>query len=204
MLRPLLVAFWFSLLFLPFRGLQASLILFVILLCSFILFRYLGTPLRSVLSTIQPFGKKLYTLGIALSRLRCSRYCALLILTGLPFVLENYILDISILTGIYAILAIGLNVVVGFSGLLNLGYVAFYAIGAYTYALLYAKMGLGFWASVPLCIGLTTFSGFVLSVPALRLKGDYLAIVSLGFGEIVRLILNNWDSLTNGPNGISR
>lgn len=203
MLRPVLVALWLSFLFLPFRGLKAALILFVILSVFFISFRYLATSLRSLRTTLQPLGKKIYAKGTALFRLRGSHYVVLLILLGLPLFLENYVLDISILTGIYAILAIGLNVVVGFTGLLNLGYVAFYAIGAYTYALLYAKMGLGFWISLPLCIGLTTLSGFVLSVPALRLRGDYLAIVSLGFGEIVRLILNNWDSLTNGPNGIS-
>ncbi|MBS1238240.1 MAG: high-affinity branched-chain amino acid transporter permease, partial [Deltaproteobacteria bacterium] len=159
MLRPVLVALWLSLLFLPFKGLKASLILFVILSCSFILFRYLGASLRSLRATMQPLGNRVYTKGIALSRLRGSRYVVLLILLGLPFFLENYILDISILTGIYAILAMGLNVVVGFAGLLNLGYVAFYAIGAYTYALLYAKIGLGFWVSLPLCIGLTTLSG---------------------------------------------
>ncbi|HXX54173.1 MAG TPA: hypothetical protein VEI28_06340 [Thermodesulfovibrionales bacterium] len=198
------IAFWLSLLFLPFKGPAASLILLITLLCLFVIFRYLWVPLRPFLASLQLLGKKGYAKSVALLRLRGSRYVVVLALLGLPFVLENYVLDISILTGIYAILAMGLNVVVGFTGLLNLGYVAFYAIGAYAYALLHAKIGLGFWTSLPLCIGLTTLSGFVLSIPALRLRGDYLAIVSLGFGEIVRLILNNWDSLTNGPNGISR
>jgi branched-chain amino acid transport system permease protein len=86
---------------------------------------------------------------------------------------------------------------------LNLGFVAFYAIGAYAYALLNTKYGLGFWPALPFSLLLTTISGFLLAIPALRLRGDYLAIVTLGFGEIVRLILNNWDSLTKGPNGIS-
>jgi branched-chain amino acid transport system permease protein len=75
-------------------------------------------------------------------------------------------------------------------------------VGAYTYALLNVKLGLGFWEALPLSLALTTLSGFILAIPALRLRGDYLAIVTLGFGEIVRLILNNWDSLTGGPNGI--
>ncbi|HAM49495.1 MAG TPA: branched-chain amino acid ABC transporter permease [Nitrospiraceae bacterium] len=127
----------------------------------------------------------------------------MLALLCLPLFAENYLLDVMILAGIYAILALGLNVVVGFTGLLNLGYAAFYALGAYTYALLNVKCGLGFWQALPLSVGLTCLSGVILAVPALRLKGDYLAIVTLGFGEIVRLILNNWDSLTNGPNGIS-
>jgi branched-chain amino acid transport system permease protein len=110
---------------------------------------------------------------------------------------------VAILAGIYVILALGLNVVVGFAGLLNLGFVAFYAIGAYTYALLNTRFGFDFWSALPFSVGITSVFGFLLAIPALRLKGDYLAIVTLGFGEIVRLILNNWDSVTRGPNGIS-
>jgi branched-chain amino acid transport system permease protein len=121
----------------------------------------------------------------------------------LPFFASDYFIDVTILAGIYIILALGLNVVVGFTGLLNLGFVAFYAIGAYAYALLNTKCGLGFWSALPFSIGLTTLAGFLLAIPALRLRGDYLAIVTLGFGEIARLVLNNWDSLTRGPNGIS-
>jgi len=116
--------------------------------------------------------------------------------------MRDYIVDIAILTGIYIILAEGLNVVVGFTGLLNLGFVAFYAIGAYTYALITTKLGLGFWSAMPVAVGLSTVAGFFLAFPALRLRGDYLAIVTLGFGEIVRLVLNNWDSMTGGPNGV--
>ena len=112
-------------------------------------------------------------------------------------------IDVAVISGIYIILALGLNVVVGYAGLLNLGFVAYYAIGAYSYALLNTKMGVGFWSALPLSLVITTLSGFLLAIPALRLKGDYLAIVTLGFGEIVRLVLNNWDSFTRGPNGIS-
>jgi branched-chain amino acid transport system permease protein len=93
--------------------------------------------------------------------------------------------------------------VVGYTGLLNLGFAAFYAIGAYSYALLNTMLGIGFWSALPLSVIITTVAGFLLAFPALRLRGDYLAIVTLGFGEIVRLVLNNWDSLTKGPNGIS-
>jgi len=93
--------------------------------------------------------------------------------------------------------------VVGFTGLLNLGFVAFYAIGAYSYALLNTRFSLDFWSALPFSVVLTSVAGFLLAVPALRLRGDYLAIVTLGFGEITRLILNNWDSVTRGPNGIS-
>ena len=108
----------------------------------------------------------------------------------------------AVLAGIYIILALGLNVVVGYTGLLNLGFVAYYAIGAYSFALLNTKLSLGFWSAMPFAVIITTLAGFLFAVPALRLKGDYLALVTLGFGEIVRITLNNWDSFTNGPNGI--
>ena len=120
-----------------------------------------------------------------------------------PFFLNNYYLDVLIMACIYSILAIGLNVIVGFTGLLNLGFAAFYACGAYTYALLNTKLGLDFWVCLPISAVFTSLIGLLLAVPALRLRGDYLAIVTLGFGEIMRLILNNWDSLTHGPNGIT-
>jgi branched-chain amino acid transport system permease protein len=126
-----------------------------------------------------------------------------IIFAGLPLMVKDYYLDILVISGIYMLLAFGLNVIVGFTGLLNLGFAAFYAIGAYSYALLNTRLGLGFWEALPLSTAITACAGFLLAVPALRLRGDYLAIVTLGFGEITRLVLNNWDSLTHGPNGIS-
>lgn len=121
----------------------------------------------------------------------------------LPLPLNNYYRDIMTLTGIYIVLALGLNLIVGQAGLLNLGYVAFYAIGAYTYAILSTTFGLSFWPG--LVLGAMSSAGFavLLGLPTLRLRGDYFAIVTLGLGEITRIILNNWDSMTNGPNGIS-
>jgi branched-chain amino acid transport system permease protein len=92
---------------------------------------------------------------------------------------------------------------VGFTGLLNLGFVAYYAIGAYSFALLNTKMGMGFWSAMPFSVLITVLGGFLFAIPAVRLKGDYLALVTLGFGEIVHITLNNWDSFTKGPNGIS-
>ncbi len=127
----------------------------------------------------------------------------LILLLVFPLTVGDYYIDVFILAGIYIILALGLNVVIGFSGLLNLGFAAFYAIGAYTCGLLTTKAGLGFWSSFPLSVFIASVSGLILAFPALRLRGDYLAIVTLGSGEIVRLTLNNWDSLTGGPNGIS-
>ncbi|UCD68275.1 MAG: ABC transporter ATP-binding protein [Betaproteobacteria bacterium] len=111
---------------------------------------------------------------------------------------------------IYAMLALGLNIVVGFAGLLDLGYIAFYAVGAYTWALLASPqfgLHLPFWAILPIGAGVAAFFGVLLGAPTLRLRGDYLAIVTLGFGEIIRIFLNNLDhpiNITNGPIGINK
>ncbi|MFL4988996.1 MAG: high-affinity branched-chain amino acid ABC transporter permease LivM, partial [Microvirga sp.] len=104
---------------------------------------------------------------------------------------------------IYVMLGWGLNIVVGLAGLLDLGYVAFYAVGAYAYALLATTYGLSFWICLPLAGILAAFWGILLGFPVLRLRGDYLAIVTLAFGEIIRLVLINWVALTNGGAGIS-
>jgi len=104
---------------------------------------------------------------------------------------------------IYVMLGLGLNIVVGLAGLLDLGYVAFYAVGAYAYALLNHHFGLGFWSVLPIGAGLGAFFGILLGFPVLRLRGDYLAIVTLGFGEIIRLILENWNEFSFGPSGIA-
>ncbi|WP_432455707.1 MULTISPECIES: high-affinity branched-chain amino acid ABC transporter permease LivM [unclassified Agarivorans] len=119
-----------------------------------------------------------------------------------PFIVSRGSVDLATLTLIYVMLGLGLNVVVGLAGLLDLGYVGFYAVGAYTYALLSAD-GFGFWTCLPIAGGMAALFGFLLGFPVLRLRGDYLAIVTLGFGEIIRLLLNNLTELTGGPNGIS-
>lgn len=119
-----------------------------------------------------------------------------------PLLIPNrYYVDVAALTGLYIMLGLGLNVVVGYAGLLDLGYVAFYAIGAYTTAVLSKIFGWSFWATIPVSAGFATISGVLLGIPVLRLRGDYLAMVTLGFGEIVRIILNNLE-FTGGPNGI--
>ena len=104
---------------------------------------------------------------------------------------------------IYVMLAWGLNIVVGLAGLLDLGYVAFYAVGAYSYALLSSHFGLSFWVLLPVAGILAGFWGIILGFPVLRLRGDYLAIVTLAFGEIIRLVLLNWTAVTKGTFGIS-
>ncbi|WP_455864874.1 high-affinity branched-chain amino acid ABC transporter permease LivM [Pantoea agglomerans] len=129
----------------------------------------------------------------------------LLLVLGMlfPFIATKYLLTVAILGLIYVLLGLGLNIVVGLAGLLDLGYVAFYAIGAYGLALGYQYLGLGFWAMLPLGAVMAALAGALLGFPVLRMHGDYLAIVTLGFGEIIRLVLTNWVSFTGGPNGVS-
>jgi branched-chain amino acid transport system permease protein len=125
------------------------------------------------------------------------------LLVPVLFYNQRYLLDLSILVLTYVMLGWGLNVVVGLAGLLDLGYVAFYAVGAYSYALLATSFGLSFWICLPLAGLLASLWGVMLGFPVLRLRGDYLAIVTLAFGEIIRLVIINWASLTGGPNGVS-
>ncbi len=149
-----------------------------------------------------------------------------------PFVLGPYQTNIMISALIFVVLGLGLNIVVGLAGLLDLGYVAFYAVGAYTYAILNTQSGIigqgllqlslylndmfgttffeiiaqpwSFWIVLPLAMLIAGVCGLILGFPVLRLRGDYLAIVTLGFGEIIRLVLENWNELSNGPSGIAK
>ncbi|MEI7614656.1 MAG: high-affinity branched-chain amino acid ABC transporter permease LivM [Betaproteobacteria bacterium] len=123
----------------------------------------------------------------------------------LPMVFSDnrYVVDTATTVLIYVMLGWGLNVVVGLAGLLDLGHVAFYAVGAYAYALLSTQFGWGFWSALPVAGLVAAAFGVVIGWPTLRLRGDYLAIVTLGFGEIIRLVLVNWSDLSGGPNGIT-
>lgn len=121
----------------------------------------------------------------------------------MPWMVSTYKTNILISFLIYVVLGLGLNIIVGVAGLLFLGHAAFYAIGAYSYALLSQYFGVGFWVALPLGGIIAALAGVALAFPVLRLRGDYLAIVTLGFGEIVRLLLENWSSITGGPSGIS-
>ena len=130
----------------------------------------------------------------------------------LPFVLASVgtaWVRITNLAILFIFLSLGLNIVVGFAGLLDLGYIAFYAVGAYTYALLASPhfgLHLPFWVILPIGAALACLFGVLLGAPTLKLRGDYLAIVTLGFGEIVRIFLNNLSqpvNLTNGPQGVT-
>jgi branched-chain amino acid transport system permease protein len=135
------------------------------------------------------WGVGLAVLGIGPCLLQATRFAFLIRLGGIA--------------GLYMLLALGLNLVIGFVGLLDLGFMAFYAIGAYTAALL-AIQGWSFLPCTLVAIVVTVIFRLALGFPALRLRGDYLAMVTLGFGEMTRLVLNNWDALTNGPKGLPR
>ena len=120
-----------------------------------------------------------------------------------PWLVSTYQVNIMVLALIYVVLGLGLNITVGLAGLLDLGYVAFFAVGAYTYALLNRYFGLGFWTCLPLG-GLAGMGcGALLGFPILRLRGDYLAIVTLGFGSIAKIVIENWEKLTNGAKGVA-
>ncbi|WP_028316322.1 ABC transporter permease subunit [Desulfatibacillum aliphaticivorans] len=122
---------------------------------------------------------------------------------SIPFWADMYNTNIMTNVLIYVMLGLGLNIVVGLAGLLDLGYVAFYAVGAYAYALLNHHFGANFWVILPMAGFLGAAFGVTLGFPVLRLRGDYLAIVTLGFGEIIRLVLENWNEFSMGPSGIA-
>lgn len=131
----------------------------------------------------------------------------LLLLLIVPYFLQlgsgAYLIRIAGIAGLYMLLALGLNLVIGFVGLLDLGFMAFYAIGAYTAAILSVQR-VPFLLCVVAAVAMAVVIRVIMGFPALRLRGDYLAIVTLGFGEVVRLVASNWDQLTNGPKGLPR
>ena len=213
--KSIIVSLWFGFLLLPFMGIEKSAITALIksaisggiIFCGIILFEGIkmfltasggiavSSNIKGGLQSVHNiFKKAILNKGLLL--------VLLILLIFVPFALNNYYIDILTITGIYAILALGLNIVVGLAGLLDLGYIAFYAIGAYSYGILNTEFGIPFWPALLIGGLLAAFAGMFLGMITLRLRGDYLAIVTLGFLMIVHLILNNWDSLTHGPNGI--
>jgi branched-chain amino acid transport system permease protein len=170
---------------------------------------FAGSLLRALIFGNEPVDPARYIpaglkprLGF-IGRLLAPMLLAFALAAPVLFYDNRYLLDLGILVLTYVMLGWGLNIVVGLAGLLDLGYVAFYAVGAYSYALLAQNFGLSFWICLPLAGILAAFWGILLGFPVLRLRGDYLAIVTLAFGEIIRLVLLNWQSFTGGPNGIS-
>ncbi|TYC48291.1 high-affinity branched-chain amino acid ABC transporter permease LivM [Rhodobacterales bacterium] len=164
-----------------------------------------GTPVTQTAGRLIPSTQTLAPLA------KYAMPVFLVLAVILPFLLmsaygsrgSRQYLDLAILVTTYVMLGWGLNIVVGLAGLLDLGYVAFYAVGAYSYALLAEYFGFSFWICLPLAGILAAFWGIILGFPVLRLRGDYLAIVTLAFGEIIRIVLLNWYDFTGGPDGIS-
>jgi branched-chain amino acid transport system permease protein len=204
----LLLPLWAGLLTLPFNGIGNAVLIFIVALVVMLLLRLSRLEVAaSSFKAISAFFSKASSHAASFTRFANSSFTVVFMLAFLiilPLFLNDYYRDIMTLTCIYVVLALGLNLIVGQTGLLNLGYVAFYAIGAYTYAILSTKFGLSFWPGLAAGAAMAAVFAVVLGSPTLRLRGDYFAIVTLGLGEITRIILNNWDSMTGGPNGISQ
>ncbi|THB69482.1 MAG: high-affinity branched-chain amino acid ABC transporter permease LivM [Desulfovibrio sp.] len=176
---------------------------FVLLTCLGLLLVYLALPF--ILNSLRGGGESPQTATSVFSEPRNAipAVIAIVLFTmAFPFLFSSYQSKIMVMAMTYVVLGLGLNIVVGLAGLLDLGYVAFYAVGAYTYGLLHLYFGVGFWVAFPLGGVAAAIFGILLGYPVLRLRGDYLAIVTLGFGEIIRLVLENWGSFTQGPSGI--
>ncbi len=203
-----LVPLWVGLLALPFTGIGNAVRFAAAAVIAILLWKSLNVA--AITSARASVAVKLARVSAAISPFTRNASAPLtyvlvtVFLIVLPLFLNDYYRDIMTLTGMYIVLALGLNIVVGQAGLLNLGYVAFYAIGAYTYAILSTTFGLSFWPGLVAGGSMAGVFAVLLGMPTLRLRGDYFAIVTLGLGEITRIILNNWDSLTGGPNGISK
>lgn len=202
-----LVPLWTAFLLFPFTGLARSLGFAAALGCALLLgklarSRMAAAAARNAANRLAPLWSVAERL---LARLQSPAASAavLLLAVVVPFFLNDYYRDVLTLTAMYAVLALGLNLVVGQTGLLNLGYVAFYATGAYAYAVLSTRFGLTFWPGLAAGAAAASVFALLVGLPTLRLRGDYFAIVTLGLGEITRIVLNNWDSVTGGPNGIA-
>ncbi|MDR0877312.1 MAG: branched-chain amino acid ABC transporter permease, partial [Treponema sp.] len=154
--------------------------------------------------TKEKYGGIFFKIETFISQKRCFFYAGILLfLAVFPlFGFSRYIMRISIVVGIYSILTLALNLVAGYTGQLSMGNAGFYAIGAYTSTVLMIHFGASFWITIIAGAILAGFCGFLLGLPTMRLKGSYLTIVTLGFGEIIRMILQNWDPVTNGTLGI--
>lgn len=220
--KALLASCWFMLLTLPVMGIRLNsvdqtvewqldrvamlgvAIFFLSMLWNWCFSRKArGQAIISLPQSVSGSLKQLFSLPGRNAHTRAvSLGIVLVVMLAMPHVSSFYQTNIMISALLYVMLALGLNIAVGIAGQLVLGYVAFYAVGAYTYALLNQAFGIGFWACLPVGGFMAVLFGLALGFPVLRLRGDYLAIVTLGFGEIVRLTLLNWASLTGGSGGI--
>ncbi|MCC7201230.1 MAG: branched-chain amino acid ABC transporter permease [Nitrospirae bacterium] len=205
--RTLIIPVWSAFLMLPFMGITKAVIGGCIILAGFILFSVINNYVKSdkgrrISSDIQRSTNNIHSFAGRPQIKTGATLLVLLLFIVMPLFMNNYYIDVLTIAGIYTVLALGLNIVVGIAGLLDLGYIAFYAVGAYSYGILNTQLGIPFWPALITGALLSALCGTVLGIITLRLRGDYLAIVTLGFLMIVHLVLNNWDGLTNGPNGI--
>lgn len=204
----LLIPLWAGVLTLPFAGPASAIRIVLVVAAGLLAFAavragLLSQGLQSVIHEPSRIRYAGHRFGIFLSS-PAAAVVFLILLFIVPLFQNDYYRDVLTLTGMYVVLALGLNLVVGQTGLLNLGYVAFYAVGAYTYAILSTRYALPFWPGLAAGAAAAAVAALLIGLSTLRLRGDYFAIVTLGLGEITRIVLNNWDSLTGGPNGISR
>ncbi len=217
--KSLFTSFWFMLLCFPLVGIKADTYndtvtwrfeniayLGVGVFIISLFFSYLAKRKEnhneiniSDLAAVKKLGEMFYT--VRTNKVSLAVICLLMV--AMPMVSSIYQTNIMISALLYVMLGLGLNIVVGYAGQLVLGYVAFYAVGAYCYGLLNMYFDIGFWIALPLGGLAAMIFGLILGFPVLRLKGDYLAIVTLGFGEIIRLVLENAGEITKGPSGIS-
>ncbi|WP_320172636.1 high-affinity branched-chain amino acid ABC transporter permease LivM [Maridesulfovibrio sp.] len=177
----------------------------IALACSSILVIYQLNSTGAFKFFTKPAGKAADKLGKTATALPGTIWIVAVLAFAIayPHLFGRYAQDVAINCMIYICLGLGLNVVVGLAGMLDLGYIAFYGLGAYTYALLSVHYGLAFWLCLPLSAAVAGIGACIIGYCSMRMRGDYLAIVTLGFAEIVRMVFNNWMSLTNGPNGIT-
>ena len=214
--KSFFIALWFILLTFPIMVIRVNTIdqvvvwrwtnLFYVGIGSFVLSFLLQLFLKKRNQSAQTISATTSPLRRLLDEPKFSRPALILIAIFtliFPLIFSHYQVNIMTTALIYVMLGLGLNIEVGLAGLLDLGYVAFYAVGAYSYALLNYHFGLGFWTLLPVGALLAAFFGILVGFPVLRLRGDYLAIVTLGFAEIIRLILENWNAFSFGPSGIS-
>ncbi len=214
--RSIIIALWFILLTLPIMVIKVNTVENIVVwrcmniagvgLCVFLLSLLWQLFLQRKSTTAQTSTGRPSFLYHLIDEPKLHRPA--LIIVGVftlvfPFVFSHYQINVMTTALIYVMLGLGLNLEVGLAGLLDLGYVAFYAVGAYSYALLNYHFGLGFWILLPVGALLAAIFGILIGFPVLRLRGDYLAIVTLAFAEIIRLVLENWNSFSFGPSGIS-
>ncbi len=228
LLRALLISLWFMILVFPVMGIKISkkayaflperVLIFGCIVFAIAIFwtwyfdrRENGMPEGGDGPFLSAFKSGASRISGSINSLQSNRSLgrslmagALLFFVVIPHVTSMYQTTILALAFIYVMLALGLNIIVGIAGQLVLGYAAFYAVGAYTYALLNQYFGLGFWTCLPIAGSLAVIAGVLIGFPVLRLRGDYLAIVTLGFGEITRLLLTNLSGITGGAKGITK